>query len=257
MKPKALHLHKIAGLELIEEEDEKATWVRYGDKYEYKWRDKWEDMEKTKAFFDEYPPEVGDLVVVLHTASGYRMLRPDVKPIIAITKQKRLVVHHIHEAWAGKSFWRTGQNCKAPRGQCWLVPAELYRDIPVDGNALRSPDVSAPSLPDISVGEMAKKYGGAKQFLEQVEVLMEDYGLTKDQALDELRYELKNEAFVRSRGGKNWLGETVTRKSIQDHNRHFLQSGKARKDLQMKREGEMISRGQARGYSRLRNRFGG
>ena len=92
--------------------------------------------------------------------------------------------------------------------------------IPVDGNALRSPDVSAPSLPDISVGEMAEKYGGAKQFLEQVKVLMEDYGLTKDQALDELRYELKNEAFVRSRGGKNWLGETVTRKSIQDHNRH-------------------------------------
>ena len=255
MKPKALHLHKIAGLELISEEDQNATWVRYGDKYEYKWRDKWEDMEKTKAFFDEYPPEVGDLVVVLHTASGYRMMRPDVKPIIAITKQKRLVVDHIHEAWAGKSFWRTGQNCKAPRGQCWLVPAELYRDIPVDPKALRLK--TDPPPPSLSVSEMAKAYGGADQLVKELGVLTVEYGLTKEEAMDELRQELKNEAFIRSRGGKNWLSETVTRKSIQDHNRHFLQSGKARKDLQMKREGEMISRGQARGYSRLRNRFGG
>jgi hypothetical protein len=128
MKPKALFLHKIPGLEYIEDEDNPR--VRYNRDFKYKWRDKWEDMEVTKAFYDQYPPQEGDLVVVLHTASGYEMLRPDVKPIIAITKQKRIVVDHIHECWAGKSFWRTGQNCKAPRGQCWLVPAELYRDIP-------------------------------------------------------------------------------------------------------------------------------
>jgi hypothetical protein len=255
MKPKALKLHKIAGLELISEgEDQKATW-RYGDKYEYKWRDKWEDKEKTKAFFDEYPPEVGDLVVVLHTASGYRMMRPDVKPIIAITKQKRLVVDHIHEGWAGKAFWRTGQNCKAPRGQCWLVPAELYRDIPVDPKALRLK--TDPPPPSLSVSEMAKAYGGADKLVKELGVLTVEYGLTKEEAMDELRQELKNEAVIRSRGGKNLLGGTVTRKSIQDHNRHFLQSGKARKDLQRKREGEMISKGQARGYSRLKNRFGG
>ena len=258
IKPKGLLLHKIPGLELISDDDPaKRGRERHSRKYTYKLRDKWEDMEVTKAFYDEYPPEVGDLVVVLHTASGYRMLRPDVKPIIAITKQKRLVVDHIHEAWAGKSFWRTGQNCKAPRGQCWLVPAELYRDIPKDGSAQRSPSISAPSSPDISVGEMAAKYGGAKQFLEEVKVLMEDYGLTQEEAQDELRCELKSEAFIKSRGGKDWLDRTVTRKSIQNHNRHFLQNGKARKDLQIERESEMISKGQARGYSRLKNRFGG
>ena len=113
IKPKGLLLHKIPGLELISDDDPaKRGRERHSRKYTYKLRDKWEDMEVTKAFYDEYPPEVGDLVVVLHTASGFRMLRPDVKPIIAITKQKRLVVDHIHEAWAGKSFWRTGQNCK-------------------------------------------------------------------------------------------------------------------------------------------------
>jgi len=125
MKPKALHLHKIPGLEYTEDDH-----APFSSEYVYKWRDKWEDMKATKAFYEQYPPQVGDLVVVLHTASGHEMLRPDVKPITAITKQKRIVVDHIHEGWAGKSFWRTGQNCMAPRGQCWLVPAELYRDIP-------------------------------------------------------------------------------------------------------------------------------
>lgn len=254
MKPKALHLHKIAGLELINEEDQKSTWVRYGDKYEYKWRDKWEDMEKTKAFFDEYPPEVGDLVVVLHTASGYRMLRPDVKPIIAITKQKRLVVDHIHEAWAGKSFWRTGQNCKAPRGQCWLVPAELYRDIPIDPKALKLKTVAPP--PSLSVSEMAKAYGGTDQLVKELGVLAAEYSLTKEEAMDELRQELKAEEYLRRRRWKPASNITL-RQAAQNHNRHFLQNGKARADLQRKREGEMISKGQARGYSRLRNRFGG
>ena len=258
IKPKGLLLHKIPGLEFISDDDPaKAGRERHSRKYTYKLRDKWEDMEVTKAFYDEYPPEVGDLVVVLHTASGYQMLRPDVKPIIAITKQKRLVVDHIHEAWAGKSFWRTGQNCKAPRGQCWLVPAELYRDIPKDDSALKFPDTSRPSSPDISISEMVAKYGGAKQFRDELKVLIEDYGLTQDEAKYELRHELKSEAIIKSRGGRTWSGKTVTRKMIQDHNRHFLQYGRASNDLQTKQEGEMISKGQSRALSSFRNRFGG
>ena len=253
MKPKALHLHKIAGLELIEEEDEKATWVRYGDKYEYKWRDKWEDMEKTKVFFDEYPPEVGDLVVVLHTASGYRMLRPDVKPIIAITKQKRLVVDHVHEAWAGKSFWRTGQNCKAPRGQCWLVPAELYRDIPIDPKALKLKTGAPP--PSLSVSEMAKAYGGADQLVKELGILAAEYCLTKEEAMDELRQELKAEEYLRRRRWKPASNITL-RQAAQNHNRHFLSHGKAAKDAQGRMEGNMIAAGRLRGTSRIKNRFG-
>ena len=253
MKPKALHLHKIAGLELINEEDHKLTFARHGGKYEYRWRDKWEDMEKTKAFFDEYPPEVGDLVVVLHTASGYCMLRPDVKPIIAITKQKRLVVDHIHEGWAGKSFWRTGQNCKAPRGQCWLVPAELYRDIPVDPEALKL-KTDPPSL-SMSVSEMAKAYGGADQLVRELGVLVEEYCLTKEEAMDELRQELKTEESLRRRRWKPASNITL-RQSAQNHNRHFLSYGKAAKDLQRRMEGNMIDAGRLRGTSKIKNRFG-
>jgi len=105
-------------------EDSEFDWV-------YKVRDKGEDLEANREYHEQFPPQVGDLVVVLHTASHYKMQKPHVTRIEAITDRGRIVVDHDHEAWAGKSFWKSGQNCMAPKGQCWLVPAELYQDIPL------------------------------------------------------------------------------------------------------------------------------
>lgn len=116
-----LRLDLIPGLR---EEDSRFDWV-------YQRRDKHDDMDMTRAYYEDSPPQVGDLVVVLHTYSHIDMDKPHVTTIDAITNRGRLVVNHMHEGWAGKSFWKSGQNCKAPKGQCWLVPAALYRDIPV------------------------------------------------------------------------------------------------------------------------------
>lgn len=242
MKPKALHLHKIPGLEYTEDSnDAHRNWGAY------KWRNKWEDMEATKAFYDEYPPEVGDLVVVLHTASGYQMLRPDVKPIIAITKQKRLVVEHIHELYAGKSFWRTGQNCKAPRGQCWLVPAELYRDIPFS----KSRSTDSPAEPPMRLAELIPAYGGKEPFMARAKVLMEQYRLSADEAQAQIEREYKDFMYLRARR------KGTTMEQVQKHQDHFLAQGKDRHALTRKSEGEMVNKGQKRGVSRLQNWVGG
>lgn len=92
-------------------------------------RDKNEDMEMTRAYYKKNPPQVGDKVVVIATASHTDMWPPEHCVIEAITDRGRIVVDHSHAyAWAGKSFWKSGQNCKAPKGQVWLIPDELYEE---------------------------------------------------------------------------------------------------------------------------------
>lgn len=247
MKPKAYNLYDIPGLEYTD--DGNSSHDNWGA---YKWRDKWDDMKATKAFYDEYPPEVGDLVVVLHTASGYQMLRPDVKPIIAITKQKRLVVDHIHELYAGKSFWRTGQNCKAPRGQCWLVPAELYKDIPF------SKPTAPPTEPELSMRthELVNAMGGRDAFKERATKLIKEYGLSSDEALLQMEKEHENLVFFHKRNHRNLGGKPFVLEDIQRHHDHFLGQGKELCKKNREVEQEMLDKGQLRGLSRHQNYIG-
>ena len=247
MKPKAYKLHEIPGLEYTE--DDRATHDNWGA---YKWRDKWEDMEKTKAFYDQYPPKVGDLVVVLHTAAGHQMLRPDVKPIIAITKQKRLVVEHIHELYAGKSFWRTGQNCKAPRGQCWLVPAELYKDIPFS----KSTDLPDKQNFSMKTTELVKVMGGSDAFKERATKLITEYGLSSDEAVLQMEKEHEGLMFLHKNNHRLLGGQRATLEDIQRHHDHFLAQGKELCKANEKQELGMIEKGNLRGLSRYQNYVG-
>lgn len=94
----------------------------------YKFRDKYADMERTKAYYEENPPKVGDRVVIVTTRSRLPTQFEECT-IKAITERKRIVVDHEEDdLWAGKSFYRTGQNCKAPKGQTWLIPMALYEE---------------------------------------------------------------------------------------------------------------------------------
>lgn len=97
------------------------------------WHNEWihrnmfDDFKKTKQYFTENPPEIGDPVIVLCTSSGAHLWTPTVTVISDITNRKRLIVNHDH-FYAGKSFYQTGQNCYAPKGQCWLIPKSFYSD---------------------------------------------------------------------------------------------------------------------------------
>ena len=91
-------------------------------------RDKYEDMEMTRAYYKDHPPKVGDKVVVIATASHVEMWPPEHCVIEAITDRGRIVVEH-KEIWgAGKSFYKSGQNCIKPKGQVWLIPEALYEE---------------------------------------------------------------------------------------------------------------------------------
>ena len=81
------------------------------------------DMKATREYHKKYPPKVGNEVVVFNTSYGLH--EKEHKRISAITERGRLIVEH-RMAYAGVSFWKSGQNCKAPTGQTWLVPIELY-----------------------------------------------------------------------------------------------------------------------------------
>ena len=194
-------------------------------KWVYKMRNKNDDLDATRKYHEQHPPKVGDLVVVLHTASHYRMQKPCLTRIKAMTDRGRIVVDHNHEAWAGKAFWKSGQNCKAPKGQCWLVPAELYRDIPLTHDTDRqktSERYEEESKNEhLSVTEMSKMLGGAGEYLKQINILMSECGLTAEQADNELSRELKSEIDLVGKRSKNQFGKRVTREMIRNHCRSW------------------------------------
>lgn len=203
-------------------DDECSDW-------HYEMRSKENDLEQTRKYYKENPPKVGDLVVVLHTSSYKGMLKPHVTRIDAITDRGRIVVNHRHEGWAGKSFWKSGQNCYAPKGQCWLVPPELYRDIPLKREThdkRRSEWFERKrQAKKLSVGEMAKMLGGAQNFLKEVSFLQENYGISKAESIEQINHELIDE--------KELLGTLIrhsgirmNREIIRNHSRYFLEQRK-------------------------------
>ncbi len=208
-----LELEKIRGLQ------GGADWMNW----RYKMRDKEADMEATREYHKHNPPEVGDVVVVLHTASHHTMMKPHITKIVAITDRGRIVVDHEHEAWAGKSFWKSGQNCKAPTGQCWLIPAELYRDIPMthetEQKQLSEKYKAECDDEQLTVSEMSKMLGGAKEFVNQINTLILDFKLTKEQAKRHLSRELRSERLLA--GKRNQFGKRIDREMIRKHSRKF------------------------------------
>ena len=82
------------------------------------------DMEASREYHKKYPPKVGNEVVVFNTMAG--SWHKQHRRILSITDKGRLIVKHTLCYYAGISFWKSGQNCKAPTGQTWLVPIELY-----------------------------------------------------------------------------------------------------------------------------------
>ncbi len=208
-----LELEKIRGLEGGD------NWMNW----RYKMRDKEADMEATREYHKHNPPEVGDVVVVLHTASHHTMMKPHITKIVAITDRGRIVVDHDHEAWAGKSFWKSGQNCKAPTGQCWLIPAELYRDIPMthetEQRQLSEKYKAECDDEQLTISEMSKMLGGAKEFVNQINTLILDFKLTKEQAKQHLSRELRSERLLA--GKRNQFGKRIDRQMIRNHSRKF------------------------------------
>lgn len=186
--------------------------------WHYKMRDKHHDMPRTKEHYEANPPSAGDTVVVLHTWAG-KMMKPHVTTIETITARKRLVVNHDHEGYAGKSFWRTGQNCYAPTGQCWLVPGELYTDIPLSPSVAQQRERE--SLRQMmreeqpTMMEMAKFFGSAARLTKELRLVTEQTGLNGDEAVRLLGREVK---FEKTRP-RDWSGRKITRDMIRSHER--------------------------------------
>lgn len=237
-----LKFDKISGLQ---DDDDWMTW-------RYKMRDKESDMEATREYHKKHPPKVGDLVVILHTASHHTMMKPHITQIKAITDRGRIVVDHDHEAWAGKSFWKSGQNCKAPKGQCWLIPAELYRDIPMTRETekmrLSEQYEDECAKDQLSVAEMSKMLGGGREFVHQMTILISEFKLNKEQAKEHLSRELQSERQLS--GQRNQFGKRITRQMIRDHMRYFLAQGHNKMQEELRRENRMIEKGRMRSEGR-------
>ena len=205
-RPKAIHLKKILGL----------TPDCDGDWYHYKYRNQWADYQETEKFYKQFPPEVGQTVVVLRTFYQ-EMLKPHVLDIEVIHERGGIIVNHNHQDYAGTLFLRNGQNWKAKRSQTWLVPAELYKDIPKKKKERweaydHSMFLGKNTVKELNINEMIYMMGSQDRFKETIDKLMED--------------------------GKNYP------------------EAKKLLSLQLQSEQRGLDRGFIRGYTRAQNRFG-
>jgi len=192
-RPKALHLHKIPGL--MPDCDE--GW------YHYKYRNQWADYQKTEKFYEQFPPEIGQTVVVLSTY-GQEMQKPHVLEIEVIHEKGGIIVNHNHQMYAGTLFLRNGQNWKAKRSQTWLVPAELYKDIPQNKEERwerydHSNFLGKDTTVELDVNEMSELMGGQDRFKETIDKMMGD-GKTYAEAKKSLSMELQFEQGMLDRG---------------------------------------------------------
>lgn len=176
-----LLFHKIPGLR---DEDKQGHWY-------YKYRNLEEDRKNTKEYYTQNPPKEGDLVVVLSTQFTHRVDKPEILPIKAITKQKRLVVNHSFTSYAGRSFWMTGQNCYAPKGQVHLVPAELYRDIPI-AKSLYDKKVNEElrKSNEIDIKDFSDFYGGMENVIKHLKWIMQTSFCSYEKAKEEMQKDM-------------------------------------------------------------------
>lgn len=79
------------------------------------------NFEDTKNHFLEFPAYEGQSLIVLDTKGHTyeHILVQVINP--CYTKQKRIVVDYV-DGFSGNSYYRTGQSCLAPKGQCSLLP---------------------------------------------------------------------------------------------------------------------------------------
>ena len=176
-----LLFHKIPGLR---DEDKQEDWY-------YKYRNLEEDRKNTKEYYTQNPPKEGDLVVVLSTQFTHRVDKPEILPIKAITKQKRIVVNHSFIYYAGRSFWRTGQNCYAPKGQVHLVPAELYKDIPIAKSLYdKKVNEELERSNEIDIKDFTDFYGGMQNVIKHLKRIMQTNFCSYEKAKDKLQKEM-------------------------------------------------------------------
>ena len=188
-RPKALHLHKIPGL--MPDCD--------GDMYHYKYRNQWADYQETQKFYEQFPPEVGQTVVVLRTF-WQEMLKPHVLEIEVIHERGGIIVNHNHQDYAGTLFLRNGQNWKAKRSQTWLVPAELYKDIPKKKeDRWERYNHSEMIAEELNTNDLINMLGGQERFKSAIDNMMED-GRTYSEAKKLLALELALEKEAMSTG---------------------------------------------------------
>lgn len=79
------------------------------------------DFDDVKLHFDEFPPEVGDTLILAmpqHHMNRFRLVKVEKTNH---GRQRRIIVTDPC-CFAGASYYRTGKSCFAPKGQTRLLP---------------------------------------------------------------------------------------------------------------------------------------
>jgi len=81
------------------------------------------NRETIKKYFTDNPPYKNQELIIRDTSGCYEITYALVTVIVPERgRQKRIVVEGYSNGYSGLSFYRSGQNCHAPRGQVQLLP---------------------------------------------------------------------------------------------------------------------------------------
>ncbi len=83
-------------------------------------------LESVKEHFESNPPYKGQELLVLDTSGNLNTYALVSVEVAQHGKQKRIVIDGYTNGYSGQSFYRSGKNCFAPKGQVRLLP---YNDV--------------------------------------------------------------------------------------------------------------------------------
>ncbi|OCH14578.1 hypothetical protein [Aliivibrio sp. 1S128] len=79
-------------------------------------------FDSIKDYFEKNPPYKGQELIVLDTSGNLNTYTLVYVEVPESGKQKRIIIDGYTNGYSGQSFYRSGKNCFAPKGQVRLLP---------------------------------------------------------------------------------------------------------------------------------------
>jgi hypothetical protein len=79
-------------------------------------------FDTVKEYFENNPPSEGQELLIHDTGHNINTYALVTVKVASSGKQKRIIIEGYTNGYSGESFYRSGKNCFAPKGQARLLP---------------------------------------------------------------------------------------------------------------------------------------
>lgn len=98
-------------------EKTRVGFIKYREAASLNWT-----FDTVKEYFEKKPPYDGQELLIHDTSFNTNTYALVIVKLASSGKQKRIIIEGYTNGYTGQSFYRSGKNCFAPKGQARLLP---------------------------------------------------------------------------------------------------------------------------------------